>query len=328
MSDTMINLPSQWQYSLAAGTMTNQYGYCDYTTPLPSMTAFNYASAPVFTPTSGEQLCAIYVYCVRCVASCVAACSLIRMVSGRSEQPLTSQFTGAIPDAASMRSPLSQLPPNLANEHVVLTSPVPELCTPFRTPAASTAASAPRSASQSEPIPGQEAACFFQPSVISVRPEPRTGMNLVCIGGPKEKIDGKNNPAYKRSQISMDLEAFSGLNKGPIQLLCGQCVLTRPTGSTWLTVNCRALSSGALHSPVCPFCKINVRTSASSCVSQLKAALAESENTASKLEKQLAEKEATINELRTDLDPWHANLERCLQMDAVLIDLHAWHRPS
>lgn len=70
MSDTMINLPSQWQYSLAAGTMTNQYGYCDYTTPLPSMTAFNYASAPVFTPTSGEQLCAIYVYCVRCVASC------------------------------------------------------------------------------------------------------------------------------------------------------------------------------------------------------------------------------------------------------------------
>jgi hypothetical protein len=152
------------------------------------MTAFNYASAPVFTPTSGEQHFAI------CAIACVAlllvvACSLIRMVSGRSGQLLTSQFTGAIPDPASMRSPLSQLPSNLANEHVVITSPVPELCTPFRTPAASTAASAARSASQSEHVSGQEAACFFQPSVISVRPEPRTGMNLVCIGGPKEKID-------------------------------------------------------------------------------------------------------------------------------------------
>lgn len=111
-------------------------------------------------------------------------------------------------------------------------------------------------------------------------------------------------------QISMDLEAFNGSNKGPIQLLCGQCVLTRPTGSTWLTVNCRALSSGALHSPVCPFCKTNVRTSASSCVSQLKATLAESENTVSKLEKEVAEKAATINELKTDLDPWHAKFGR------------------
>ena len=144
MSDT-INLPSQWQYSLNP----NYSGYCDYSlghpsTPLPSMTAFNYASAPVFTPTSGEQHFAICAIALRSVALLlVVACSLIRMVSGRSGQSLTNQFTGAFPDPASMRSPLSQLPSNLANEHVVITSPVPELCTPFRTPAASTAASAP-----------------------------------------------------------------------------------------------------------------------------------------------------------------------------------------
>jgi hypothetical protein len=48
MSDTMINLPSQWKYMYSLGPIDSRY--YDYSlghqsTPLPSMTAFNYASA-------------------------------------------------------------------------------------------------------------------------------------------------------------------------------------------------------------------------------------------------------------------------------------------
>lgn len=73
------------------------------------------------------------------------------------------------------------------------------------------------------------------------------GARTAAIACVSERVNGAKNPAFKRAEVTLGMELFQFLNKGPLPTASGTVLHKDKRQTSWFSVNTRALASGLFH---------------------------------------------------------------------------------